>query len=189
MTEKYVKFLKKLYDELFKLGIISKKVSTSKEKVQAVLDYAKKIELIQSKTIQSKEYKKRIKELYYRKYLIKEENIPDSYLEHISEIYLNEGHGHFNLVHPTNETEKSLREQHIKQLIEAERSSLDAWLDYLMSNDSNYIPAWAKVWAFLGMLNIGNLNKELDGYYKRDKNTISPFVTINSEILGKVLNI
>ena len=62
-----------------------------------------------------------------------------------------------------------IKKEHIKTIIKEQRDSLDNWLNYFLSKDSDYLPMWAKVWAFQGMLQIGNLNKDKDGYDKRSK--------------------
>ena len=48
---------------------------------------------------------------------------------------------------------------------------------------------WAKVWAFQGMLGIGNINKEKDGYSRRSNTSVNPFVSLDSEILGKCVEL
>lgn len=44
---------------------------------------------------------------------------------------------------------------------------------------------WAKVWAFSGMQKIGNLNDDKTEYLRRSKTAVNPFVSIDSELLGK----
>ena len=185
MTEEFRKFLKSLYDRLFKEGIISKRASTSKEKLEIILAYIEKISRVQDKFLEKEEYLKRIKKLYYKRYIIKESEIPNSYFEFLSKRYLEEGNGHLDLVNPKTDLEKEVRKMHVEEIIHTEMSSIDAWLDYLMSRESDYIPTWAKVWTFIGMLDIGTINKDSGNFNRRSKETIAPFVNINSEILGK----
>jgi len=130
-----------------------------------------------------------IKDLYYDRYIIKEENIPDGYLKFLENQYLEQGHGHINLVEPKTYEDKELRKQHIEKIIREQKDTLDNWLNYFLSKDSDYLPMWAKVWAFQGMLQIGNLNKDKDGYDKRSKTTINPFVSFDSEILGRCVSL
>ena len=61
MTEEFRKFLKSLYDKLYKEGIISKRASTSKEKLEIVLAYIEKISKVQDKSLEKEEYLKRIR--------------------------------------------------------------------------------------------------------------------------------
>jgi len=74
-------------------------------------------------------------------------------------------------------------------VIREQKDSLDNWINYLLSNDSSYLPMWAKVWSFQGMLHIGNLNENKDGYKTRSKSTVNPFVSFDSEILGKCVEL
>lgn len=182
------KFLSKLYDILIESNIINfddnPDLKTRKERLNKYLD---KLSRVQSKALDKEEYIHRLKELYYDRYIIKEENIPDSYFESLSKQYLNDGAGHHNLVKPTSYEDKELRKQHINAIIREQKDSLDVWLDYFLSKDSDYLPMWAKVWAFQGMLSIGNLNKEKDGYGRRNSSSVNPFVTFDSELLGKCI--
>ena len=178
------RFLKNLYDLLEKQEIITKKPSTSKEKVNITKDYIEKLERVNKKALELDRIEE-IRRLYYKKYLIKEENILDSYWKHLEESYLAEGYGHVNLVNPNTYQDKELKREHTENIIKAQKDSLDAWLNYLLSPDSNYLEMWAKVWAFQGMITIGNLTKEKDKYTKRDNTTTNPFIGIDSEILGK----
>lgn len=188
MSNEFQKFLKKLYDELYKDGIIKKKASSSKEKVKIVKDYIDKLERVQRNARVKEHYIELLKRLYYKRYVIKEEDIPNEYFEHLSEMYLEEGYGRLCLDFPYTDEEIETRTFHVSQVIKEQQSSIDEWLNYLFSSDSDYIPMWAKVWAFQGMLDIGTLNKSLSGYNRRNKNTVGPFVGINSELLGKCVN-
>ncbi len=180
------KFLSKLYDILIDSDIISfddnPDLKTKKERLNNYLD---KLDKVQNKALSKDDNITRLKKLYYDRYIIKRENIPDSYFESLSKQYLNEGHGHHNLVNPTSDEDKKTKEEHINTIIKEQKDSLDTWLDYFLSKDSDYLPMWAKVWAFQGMLSIGNLNKDKDGYGRRSESNVNPFVSLDSELLGK----
>ncbi len=180
----HFKFMKKLFDILKKEEIINTKVSTSKEKLQVLENYLKKLDRVQSKMVE-KDKVDYLKKLYYDKYVIKKEDIPDSYWHHLEENYLKEGHGHIDLVNPKTTKEKTLKRQHQNSVIREQKVSLDGWIDYLISSDSDYLPMWGKVWAFQGMLEIGSLNDQKEGYTKRNKETVSPFINMNPELIGK----
>jgi len=186
----YDKFLGKLYDILLKDDIIgyNDKAKDLKTKKQRLESYLEKLGRIQDKAL-SKDKLDIIKELYYNKYIITKEDIPNSYFEFLERKYLEEGHGHINLVNPKNNEEIKLKEAHIEEVIKEQKDSLDSWLNYLLSSDSSYLPMWAKVWAFQGMLHIGNLNEFKDGYKTRGKTTVNPFVSFDSEILGKCVEL
>ena len=187
----YEKFLGKLYDILIRSEIINYDVSPKdlKEKNTRVKKYLEKLNRIQTKAMTKEEHIKAIKELYYSRYVIKRENIPEAYLHSLEQGYLNEGYGYHYLVNPTSEEDKKLKEDHINIIIREQKESLDTWLDYFLSKDSDYLPIWAKVWAFQGMLNIGNLNTDKDGYGRRGSTSVNPFVSFDSEILGKCVDL
>ena len=187
----YDKFIGKLYDILLDSNIISyeDKPKDLKEKKERLEKYLDKLGRVQSKAMSKEEHIDTLKKLYYDRYVIKPENIPDSYFKSLEKRYLDEGHGHHNLVNPDNDTDKRLKEEHINVIIREQKESLDVWLNYFFSKDSNYLPMWAKVWAFQGMLGIGNLNKEKDGYGRRSNTAVNPFVSLDSEILGKCVEL
>ncbi len=189
--DNYDKFIGKLYDILLESDIISyeDKPKDLKEKKERLEKYLDKLDRVQSRAISKEEHVDTLKNLYYDKYIIKPENIPDGYFKSLEKRYLDEGHGHHNLVNPDNEIDIDLKEQHINVIIREQKDSLDSWLNYFLSKDSDYLPMWAKVWAFQGMLGIGNLNKEKDGYGRRSNTAVNPFVSLDSEILGKCVEL
>ena len=158
--DNYDKFIGKLYDILLESDIISyeNKPKDLKEKKERLESYLNKLNRVQRKAISKEEHLGTLKRLYYDRYIIKPENIPDSYFKSIEKRYLDEGHGHHNLVNPDSETDKRLKEEHINVIIREQKDSLDTWLNYFFSKDSDYLPMWAKVWAFQGMLKIGKNN-------------------------------
>ena len=185
------KFLGMLYDILVTNNIKSydDKPKDLKEKVNRLNDYLDKLKRVQDRAIDNNRYLYMVKKLYYDRYVIKEDNIPDGYLRFLENQYLEQGHGHINLVEPNTYKDEELRKEHIQTIIREQKDSLDNWLNYFLSKDSDYLPMWAKVWAFQGMLQIGNLNKNKDGYDKRSKTTTNPFVSFDSEILGRCVSL
>lgn len=185
------KFLGMLYDILVTNNIktYKDKPKDLKEKVNRLNDYLDKLKRVQDRAIDNKRYLYMVKKLYYDRYVIKEDNIPDGYLKFLENQYLEQGYGHINLVEPNTYKDEELRKEHIETIIREQKDSLDNWLNYFLSKDSDYLPMWAKVWAFQGMLQIGNLNKNKDGYDKRSKTTTNPFVSFDSEILGRCVSL
>ena len=175
MNEEQIKFIDKLYKDLY-LNDSLKKHTTSKDKYKSIKEYIEFLESIHNKTI-SHNHIDTLKKMYYDKYVINEENIPDSYYKHQEEMYLERGFGHIEI--PEDE-KRELNEI----IINDQKKSLDKWLDYFLSSDSNYIPYWAKYWAFQGMLKLGNFNKETGKYTKRTKHTVSKFADLNREALA-----
>lgn len=187
----YDKFLGELYNMLLNKKIISydeqaKDLKVKKERVQQYLD---KLERIQGKIQNNPKYLDIIKELYYDKYIIKREDIPESHFRFIEKKYLEDGQGHIDLVNPKTDYEVQLKEECVDGIIKKQKETLDYWLNYLLGSDSSYLPIWAKVWAFHGMLSIGNINENKDGYKNRGKKTVNPFISLDSEVLAKCVEL
>lgn len=194
------KFLGMLYDMLISEGIIKyeDKTKNLKEKNLRLEKYLDKLERIRNKAFNeypsdieydTDRYLAKIKKLYYDRYIIKENDIPNKYFENIAQQYKDLGYGIYNLVNPKNDKDKRLRREHIESIIKAQKDSLDNWLNYFLSSDSSYLEMWAKVWAFQGMLRIGNLNVGKDGYERRSNTNANPFVSFDAEILGRCVEL
>lgn len=190
-SQEYYKFLGKLYDILLNEGIIKygDQAKDLKEKKLRIEKYLDKLKRIQDKVSDNERHLEMLKKLYYDRYIIKEEDIPNGYFKFLENQYLEQGYGHINLVNPVTSTERELKQQHINTIISEQKDSLDNWLNYFFSEDSSYMEMWAKVWAFQGMLHIGNLNKNKDGYDTRSETTVNPFVSIDSEILNQCVSL
>ena len=194
------KFLGKLYDILIDEGIIKYEGKTKnlKEKNLILEKYFEKLERIRNKAFNeypsdieydTDRYLAKIKKLYYDRYIIKENDIPNKYFENIAKQYKDLGYGIYNLVNPKNDEDKRIRREHVELIIKAQKDSLDNWLNYFLSSDSSYLEMWAKVWAFQGMLRIGNLNVGKDGYERRSNTNANPFVSFDAEILGRCVEL
>ena len=75
-----------------------------------------------------------LKQFYYQRYIIKEEDIPEKCYGQLS-------------------PEK--RHDFAMKIINEQKQSFDKWFEFIFSEKSSYIPNWAKKWAFQGMLNLG----------------------------------
>ena len=69
-------------------------------------------------------------------------------------------------------------------IIDNQKKSLKMWIDYLSDTTTSY-PLWAKYWAFQGMLKMGSYDEAKEIYLKRNKKTVSPFISANPEIIAK----
>ena len=123
----------------------------------------------------------KIKESYYKKHVIKEKEIPESYYENQKRIAREQGHGDIEIT-------DELRRQSEDVIISDQKSTLDNWIDYLTSEDSDSFPTWSKYWAFNGMLKLSNFDKEKHKFESRSKNTIAPFADLNREALAYVVD-
>jgi len=121
-----------------------------------------------------------LKHLLYDKFVIKPEEVPESYFQTQQRLARELGHGEV-------EIGKEQREQLIEVIITDQKSSLDKWLDYLSSKDAAY-PDWLKYYSFRSMLSLGEYDKENKQFTKRSKTTTKPFPDLNREALAYVLD-
>jgi hypothetical protein len=72
-------------------------------------------------------------------------------------------------------------------VIDDQRKSLDAWIDYLASDDAKY-PDELKYWAFRSILKMGRFDKDKRKFTNREgKGSVSPFPELNRESLAVLL--
>ncbi|HPC31215.1 MAG TPA: hypothetical protein PK119_02015 [Candidatus Paceibacterota bacterium] len=123
----------------------------------------------------------RIKESYHKKYLIKPEDIPESYFDNQRRIARELGYGDIEIT-------DEMKQEAAETIRADQKATLDLWLDYFLSPDSDSYPMWAKYWAFEGMTKLGSYDKEKHVFSRRDKNTVAPYPDLNREALAYVLD-
>jgi phage protein U len=116
---------------------------------------------------------------YYDRYVVKPENISQSYFDHQVKIARANGI-------PMQLDEKT-KQTLVDAVIKDQETSLDQWIEYFLSEDADY-PLGLKVWAFEQMAKLQALNVEKGVFMKRSRGTASPFPELNREALATVLN-
>lgn len=183
MDKETLRLIDRLYKDLYlDEQVIHHGAGNKYDKFNNIKSYLEKLEIIHSRVSSTGRHKELLKKMYYERYVIKKENIPESYYEHQKEIYLERGYGHIEL---TEEMKSEMQEE----IINNQKASLDIWLDYFLSEDAKVYPFWAKYWAFQGMLKLGTYDKEKGIFNKRDKNTIAPFIDLNREALSMSIDV
>ena len=178
MNKEAIKLIDRLYKDLYLDDEVLHHSSGNKyDKFNNINQYLEKLESIHNRVTETGRHKDILKWMYYKKYVIKEEDIPESYYRHQQEVALQRGYGHIEIT-------ASQRKELQKEIIENQKKSLDTWLDYFLSEDAKVYPFWAKYWAFQGMLRLGNYNKETGEFGKRTKDTVAPFCDLNREALA-----
>lgn len=171
------RFLLKLYRELYNEESVKHSGEKSDTKFELVRKYLERLEKTEKFFTREKEGALNyLKNRYYDKYLIKEEDIPESYYELQKKIALERGYGHINFT-------DELKHEDAQSLIKEQKKSLDKWLNYFMKENTSY-PMWARYWAFQGMLKLGKYDAKKHTFSKRSKGTTSPFVELNPEALA-----
>ena len=124
----------------------------------------------------------RIKRSYHKKYVIKPDDIPERYFENQRRLVRELGRGDMEIT-------EDQREQLTEVVIADQESTLDNWVDYLSSEDSDSFPTWAKYWAFEGMRKLGSYDKEKHAFSGRGEDTVAPFPDLNREALAYVVDV
>ncbi len=124
----------------------------------------------------------RIKKIYHRDYITGTDD--DSVmrkLHHDAQIAENQGHGIAeDIMQRANE---KVIEQTREAIQQDQERSLDAWVDYLTSDDATY-PMWFKYYVFRNITKLAALDKEKGEFPKRSKSTTARFPEINREALA-----
>lgn len=147
--------------------------------VQKISAWLKSLHLSHQKVKEDKKYLDWFKSKIYDLYVIKPENVPESFFNQQVQIALEAGHGHLQL-------SKSAREALIDVVIQDQKSTLDVWINYFISDDSDGYPIWFKFWAFQGIVKLGKFDDARGVFSKRTLNTTAPFADLNSEAMTRI---
>ena len=172
------RFLDKIYKDLHLSEIVMHTANKSDDKYQKIEKYMKRLEDV-TKRVSERDRISLIKMYYYKKYVIKEQNVPESYFRKQEKIALDRGYGHVKY-------DEETKKQEIEHIINEQKASLDMWLDYLISKDTDMYPTWFKYYVFQGMLKLGYFDKEKNSYTKRTESTVKPFIELNREALSLI---
>ena len=172
-------FLNKLNREMYISNEVMHKADPSDAPEEKIRKYISRLEHAHELSKKSEHSLELLKKFYYDKYLIKE--LPESYINLQKRIAREEGYGDIYVSDKT-------KEKMLNQVIEDQKSTLNLWIDYFMSEDAMY-PTWFKVYAFKGMLGLSTYDKEKQEFGKRTDKTTTPFIDLNMEALSKVYDI
>jgi len=154
---------------------------TSSKPADKINDFMEVLEKIHLGHRDDEKILDRIKDYYHKEYVIKENDVPESYFDNQRRILREQGHGNVNFT-------KKERGDSIEVLQNDQRSTLDNWINYFTSTDSDSFPMWAKYWAFNGMTKLSTYDKEKHKFNIRDKGTVAPFVDLNREALAYTID-
>ena len=172
-------FLNELYKEMHMSSEVMHKTSPSDTPEEKIRKYISRLEHVHKLSKKSEHSLELLKKFYYDKYLIKD--LPESYMNLQKKIAREEGYGNVTI-------SDEVKEKMLNQVREDQKSILNLWIDYFISEDAMY-PTWFKVYAFKGMIGLGSFDKEKQEFTKRTNKTTSPFIDLNMEVLSKVYDI
>ena len=177
--EMWIDMIAHLYTNLHNSEKVLNASSASFKKRARLIAYFEKLEELHERVRNhsTKTGEKLLKNFYHELYVIKPENIPESYFQNILRADRNN-------IHLTD----SLRLEITKRVIEDQQITLDYWIDFFLYDEvGQKMAMWEKYWVFQGLLTLGKYNSITGNFSKRDKTTTYPFPMHDREsVIGAV---
>lgn len=150
------------------------------ERIEAYMDRLENIFLNPDERIRTRNLEM-FRDKIYDALIIKKEHFPESYFELQKRVAREQGHGDIEIT-------EEMRERMMDTAIQDQRHSLDAWMDYLTSDDAVY-PAWFKYFVWRNIIKLSQFDKERGEFKKRTDSTVAPFPDIYREPLAQIADI
>ena len=185
MRNAWLDMISKVYSNLHNSDRVLKASNVSDKKRERLLKYFERLEELHNKVSKTKSVngEKLLKSFYYDLYVIKPENIPESYFQNQIRLARERGYGNIEL---TEEDKRGMTEE----VIDDQKKSLDKWIEYfLYDEESKSYEMWEKYWVFQGLQNLGKYDKETGKFSKRDKSTVYPFPPVEREYIFTTLKL
>ena len=185
MRNGWIDIISKMYKDLHNSERVLHVSKEHDKKRERLLNYFNRLEEIHKRVSESKNKsdEKLLKGFYYDLYVIKPEDIPESYFQNQVKLARERGYGNIRL---TNEDKKRMTDQ----VIEDQKHSLDKWIEYfLYDEESKSYEMWEKYWVFQGLQNLGKYDKATYKFSKRDKTTVYPFPPVEREFIFTTLHL
>ena len=147
------------------------------DRIEAYMDRLENIFLNPNEAVKERNIEL-LRENIYDAFIIKPENVPESYFELQKRVAAERGQA-------IEEIPRETRERMIDVLIKDQKASLDSWIDYLTSNDAVY-PTWFKYFVFRNITKLSQFDKELGKFKERTNTTTAPFPDIYREPLAQI---
>ena len=181
----WIDMISKIYADLHNSQRVLNSSNKLDKKRERIIKYFNRLEEVHNKVSKTKSAsaEKILKNFYYDLYIIKPENIPESYFNNQIELARERGYGNITL------TEED-KEGMISQVIEDQKETLDKWIEYfLYDEESSYYEMWEKYWVFQGLQTLGKYDKKTYKFSKRDKTTVYPFPPVEREYIFTTLKL
>lgn len=154
--------------------------STAEGKLDVYMERLENIFLNEDETTRKRNIEL-LRDSIHDAYIIKSENVPESYFELQMQVARERGQ-HVETI------DDATREKMIEVIIEDQTKSLDSWIDYLTSNDAMY-PTWFKYFVFRNIAKLSQFDKALGKFKERTASTTAPFPDIYREALAQVADL
>ena len=181
----WIDIISKMYKDLHNSKRVMHVSKNSDKKRERILNYFYRLEEIHNMVSESKNKsdEKLLKSFYYDLYVIKPENIPESYFQNQVKLARERGYGNIEL---TNEDRRRMADE----VIEDQKRSLDKWIEYfLYDEESKAYAIWEKYWVFQGLQSLGKYDKKTLKFSKRDETTVYPFPPVEREYIFTTLRL
>ncbi|MDD3292739.1 MAG: hypothetical protein PHT67_01440, partial [Candidatus Pacebacteria bacterium] len=176
------KYLGKKYPDLKKSEVVALSHEYSEEKEENEIDtWLRNVEAFHKRHRDNEEAMEIIKNAFYDQYVIKSEEVPESYFENQQRLMREQGHGNIEIT-------DELKSQGIEVIINDQKSTLDNWTEYFFSEDADAYPMWAKYWALRSITKLSSYDKEKKTFGSRRKDTVAPFPDLNREAFAYVID-
>jgi len=178
-----IRFIDRLYRDLYlSYEVLHHSTHNKTDKFNNLKEYFDMLSDMHNRVTTLEHRKEILKKLYHERYVIKPDDIPENYYELQKQIVLNSGKGYLII---DDKKKKEFQDEVIKN----QEESLDRWLDYFLSEETNNYPFWVKYWAFQGMLKLGSFNRDYNIFNKRTKYTTAPFTELNKKSLDNSISL
>ena len=181
----WIDMISKVYVNLHNSQRVLNSSSLSDKRRERIIKYFNRLEEVHNKVSETKSEagEKLLKNFYYDLYVIKPENITESYFNNQIELARERGYGNIIL----SDKDKEIM---IKQVIDDQKETLDKWIEYfLYDEESKSYEMWEKYWVFQGLQTLGKYDKETYKFSKRDKTTVYPFPPVEREYIFTTLKL
>ena len=140
----WIDMISKVYVNLHNSQRVLNSSSLSDKRRERIIKYFNRLEEVHNKVSKTKSAsaEKILKNFYYDLYIIKPENIPESYFNNQIELARERGYGNIIL------SDKD-KERMIKQVIDDQKGTLDKWIEYfLYDEESKSYEMWENIGCF-----------------------------------------
>lgn len=175
-------FLLQQNQNLHQNSFVQRAQSVSQRPIDKVTAFVEYLESMATRSQRSPFLTSKIHQVFFDQFVIKPDQVPQSYFDLQVRLLRERGHGNVILT-------PQLKSQLINSLIADQRSSLDKWINYLLSPDTNIYPMWLKYWIFTSMVKLAKFNRETGRFEKRSSQTVAPFIELNRESLSYLVDV
>lgn len=185
MRNAWLDMISKVYTNLHNSDRVLKASNVSDKKRERLLKYFERLEELHNRVSETRSVngEKLLKSFYYDLYVIKPENIPDTYFQNQVRLARERGYGNIELTE-----EDKMRKT--EEVIDDQKKTLDKWIEYfLYDEESKSYEMWEKYWVFQGLQTLGKYDKETGKFSKRDKTTVYPFPPVEREYIFTTLKL